>query len=372
MQRSPRTTQLLNPITEMTTNNLSKIRSTASELNIDAVVINNTHNVRYAAGYAADYAYVVITRDRAFYLTDGRFTIEASEKLGNDFEIIKIGSTDLRGKLLKCLQDVSSVGYETSVTYSDCIALLDILKDYTVCNITADLAKLRAVKTADEIECIIKANAIAEKALHELKYYMRAGVTERELQVRLDFLMGMYGSEKVSFDTIVAFGENSAHAHAKPSDRQLKNGDIMLFDYGATYNGYHSDMTRCFIFGSASNEQINVYNAVHEAQITALNELSAGKSCAEIDGSARNVLTRLGFGEYFTHSLGHGVGLEIHESPSLNTVNNSILTNGMVVTVEPGVYIKGLGGIRIEDMAVVGGQNITTFPKELVIIADAQ
>lgn len=356
----------------MTNNNLINIRSTISALNIDAVIINNTHNVRYAAGYAADYAYVVITSDRAYYLTDGRFTIEANEKLANEFEIIKINSTDLREKLISCLQGVRLVGYETSVAYSECIALLDILKGYAVCEVTGDLAKLRAIKTADEIECIITANEIAEKALHELKHYMRAGVTERELQARLDFLMGMYGSEKVSFDTIVAFGENSAHAHAKPSDRQLKKGDIMLFDFGATYNGYHSDMTRCFIFGAAGNDQINVYNAVLEAQITALNELSAGRTCTEIDGSARKVLDRLGYGEYFTHSLGHGVGLEIHETPSLNTVNSSLLANGMVVTVEPGVYIKGFGGIRIEDMAVVGGQIITTFPKELEIIADMQ
>lgn len=354
----------------MVTNNLSKLRGLAQELKLDAIILNNTFNIRYAAGYAADYCYLILTQESAYYLTDGRFTIEADNKLNKDFNIVEITRNNVFDKIIECLGNPVTVGYETSVLYCDCVELLNKLNKYNLQNATFDIESVRMIKNNEEIECISRANYIAEKSLFELKQYMKSGVTERELQMRLDFIMGMNGSEKVSFDTIVAFGENSAHAHAKPSERRLKSGDIMLFDYGATYNGYHSDMTRCFIFGEASKKQVNIYNAVLEAQIAALDSLKADKICAEIDAVARRVLDNAGYGKFFTHSLGHGVGLEIHESPSLNSTNFNALKDGMIVTVEPGVYIKGFGGIRIEDMAVVGGKIITEFPKELEIICD--
>lgn len=354
----------------MVTNNLSKLRGIAQELKLDAIILNNTFNIRYAAGYAADYCYLILTQESAYYLTDGRFTIEADNKLNKDFNIIEITRNNVFDMITECLGNAITVGYETSVLYSDCVELLNKLSKYDLHNATFGIESARMLKNCEEIEYISRANEIAEKSLFELKQYMKSGVTERELQMRLDFIMGMNGSEKVSFDTIVAFGENSAHAHAKPSERRLKSGDIMLFDYGATYNGYHSDMTRCFIFGEANEKQINVYNAVLEAQISALDSIKADKTCAEIDAVARSVLQNAGYGQYFTHSLGHGVGLEIHEAPSLNSTNFNALKDGMIVTVEPGVYIKDFGGIRIEDMAVVGGKIITEFPKKLEIISD--
>lgn len=335
-----------------------------------AVIVSNPYNVRFLAHYLADYCYLVITADKAYYLTDGRFTIEASERLDAQYELVKVNSANVYRAIAQCIaaKDGASIATDTSVPYCDYVRMQSALSEYKFVDVTAAIERLRIAKSAQEIEMITKANAIAESALDKLKPYMVKGVSERELQLRLEYLMGMAGSEGVSFDTIVAFGSNSAHAHAKPSERKLADGDIMLFDYGAMCGGYHSDMTRTFVFGTTSGKVVEIYNSVLRAQLAAIAAVASGISAGEVDRAARESLAASGYGEYFTHSLGHGVGLEIHEAPYLRSGSTEQLVRGSVVTIEPGVYVKGLGGVRIEDMAVVGGDVITTYPKQLIVI----
>lgn len=335
----------------------------------NTVIITNPSNILYLTDYLADFAYVVVANGRLYYLSDSRFTIEAGIKLSSDIEFVETTSLTVINDILKLISSGENKIYlDMDMPYRECTALLSALKGYQIIDASPLIADMRIVKNSSEIDCIIKAQRIAENALDKLKPYIKEGVSERELKYRLEYLMGMGGSEQVAFETITAFGENSACAHAKPSDRRLRMGDIVLFDFGATHKGYRSDMTRTFIYGSMSEQIKRMYTAVLNANKNAINSVKEGVIASKIDKTARDTLNEYGYGEYFTHSTGHGVGIDIHESPTLNAKSETLLTRGMVVTIEPGIYLPNVGGIRIEDMVAVGYGNLTNYPKELEIL----
>lgn len=340
-----------------------------SESITNTVIIANPSNILYLTGYLADFAYVVVANGRPYYLSDSRFTIEASTKLDSDIEFVETTALTVISDMLKLIPSGETKVYlDMDMPYRECVALKNALNGYEIVDASPVIADMRIVKDSTEIDCIIKAQRIAENALDELKPYIKEGVSERELKYRLEYLMGMGGSECTAFETIVAFGENSACAHARPSDRRLRSGDIVLFDFGATYKGYRSDMTRTFVYGEASQQVESMYLAVLSANKNAVKVVREGVIASAIDMTARDTLKEYGFGEYFTHSTGHGVGIDIHELPILNLRSETLLKRGMVVTVEPGIYIPNLGGIRIEDMVAVGYGNLTNYPKELEIL----
>lgn len=335
----------------------------------NTVIITSPSNILYLTEYLADFAYVVMANGKLYYLSDSRFTIEVSTKLDKAIEFVETTALKAIDDILKLIPSGENKIYlDMDMPYRDCMALKNALKGYQIVDASPIIADMRIVKNGTEIDCIIKAQRIAENALNELKPYIKEGVSERELKYRLEYLMGMGGSEKTAFDTITAFGENSACAHAKPSDRRLRVGDIVLFDFGATYKGYRSDMTRTFVYGSMSEQIERMYTAVLNANKNAINAVKEGVVASAIDKTARDTLNDYGFGEYFTHSTGHGVGIDIHELPTLNARSETILKRGMVVTVEPGIYLPNVGGIRIEDMVAVGYGNLTNYPKELEIL----
>ena len=328
--------------------------------NLDGILISNTFNVRYVSGYSADYAFVLIAKQNKFYFTDGRFTIEANRDLSKDWQVIEITPTTAEQVIKNVLADnnIKNVGFDSNISHYDYVFVTE---------------KLLAGINSNEIDCIIKAQRIAEKSLEQVKPLIKKNMTELELCAKLEYFMKVNGSEKNAFDTIVAFGENSAIAHAKPSDRKLKVGDVILIDFGATYKGYHSDMTRTFVFGECSEEIEKLYNIVLGANEIAIDCIRSGIPPREADRVARNYLDLHRLATYFNHSLGHGVGLEIHEYPTLSSrvMTDERLQDGMVITIEPGIYIEGLCGIRIEDMIVVKGANavnLTTSNKKLEII----
>jgi Xaa-Pro aminopeptidase len=229
--------------------------------------------------------------------------------------------------------------------------------------------EFRERKQPAEIEAITRAQRIAEKVLHETFSLVREGVEERELANEIDYRFRKAGGERPSFDTIVASGPNTSKPHAIPSARKIRLGDFVLFDMGTVVDGYASDMTRTVVLGKADARQREIYTAVLEAQNAAIEGISAGMKCADADRLAREVIEKAGYGREFVHSLGHGVGLEVHESPRLSARSEAVLKPDSVVTVEPGIYIPDWGGVRIEDMVAITGKgcvNLTLMPKELM------
>ena len=230
---------------------------------------------------------------------------------------------------------------------------------------------MRTIKSTEEIEKIHKAQKIAEKAFDEILGFIRPGVTEREIALKLDNCMLENGAEGLSFETIALAGANTPMPHGVPGNYKVKNGDFVLMDFGAVYDGYHSDMTRTVCVGQSSEKMGKIYDIVLKAQLEALKKVKSGITGSELDGYARDIIDESGYGDFFGHSLGHGVGMEIHEFPTASSKSETILKENMVVTVEPGIYLPGEFGVRIEDFVVVtenSHQNLTNCPKKLIIL----
>ena len=229
----------------------------------------------------------------------------------------------------------------------------------------------RAIKTPEEIKNLTVACDIASRAFEKIIKDIRPGVTEKEIASRLAHYMVMEGADTKPYGGIVISGAKSSLLHGIPDSKPIEYGDFVLMDYGCQYKGYLSDMTRTVVVGKANDKQKEIYNTVLKAQTTAIDAIKAGMKCSEVDGVARKIITDAGYGENFGHSLGHSVGIEIHENPSFSPKNNAVVQNGNVITVEPGIYIDGFGGVRIEDLIVVqNGKavNLTSSPKELIEI----
>ena len=237
--------------------------------------------------------------------------------------------------------------------------------------LSGELSRLRMVKSKKETEMIIQAQCIAEKAFAELLNFIKPGVTEKRLAAELEYRMKLAGADGAAFDTIAVSGKNSSLPHGVPGDREVKAGDFITFDFGAVIGGYHSDMTRTVAVGHADERMKEVYETVLLAMNAGEQAAQPGSRCCEADMAARAVITDAGYGQYFAHSTGHGVGLEIHEAPALSSKSQSVLSPGNVVTCEPGIYLPGKFGVRIEDMLYIsenGPENITKFEKQLLII----
>ena len=237
--------------------------------------------------------------------------------------------------------------------------------------LSSRLLDLRSVKSKKEADNIIKAQRIAEKAFYDILDYIKVGMTEKLIAATLNYKMMCYGAESPSFDTIVVSGQNSSLPHGVPTEKKIEKGDFITMDFGAMYNGYCSDMTRTVAVGFATDEMKKVYDTVLNAQLAGIDAAQAGRTGAEIDRVARDIISSAGYGQYFGHALGHGVGIEIHEEPKVSPSNGEVLPEGSVITIEPGIYIPGHFGVRIEDMLYIktnGNTNLTNYPKNLIIL----
>lgn len=334
---------------------------------VDAIWVHKPENVQYLSGFTGDDSELLIFNNHFYFITDARYVEQAALEC-KGWQVL-----NHRGKLFALFRDLCSkhqarnIGLEpAAISLQLYRNLREKLPQIEVKSVNLD--PLRAIKDANEINCIRKACQIASNALKQIIPLIVVGKSENEVRIELEKAMLDYGSEKVSFPTIVASGIRSALPHGVATDKIIEKGDFLTIDFGAVYKGYHSDITRTFIVGKPTAKQISLYNAVLEAQEKSVCRLKDGIRASDVDSFSREILKKYGLAEYFTHSLGHSVGREIHEGPNLSPRDPTVLKTGMVITVEPGIYISGYGGLRIEDSVLVREDEpeiLTTFPKNL-------
>jgi len=336
------------------------IRRELNNRNIDCLIVTKPANVTYTTGFLGDDSWAAITKGNVYLLTDSRYTEQAQ---GECPDCIIVERTSLMAeavdKLVKKLKSVQAVTVEKSLSLADFGALKRHVKARmkSVANI---IETIRSSKDSMEITTIEAAASIATQAIKQTLRYIKPGVTESELAGMLDFQIRKLGATS-SFDTIVAFGPNASRPHHQPSGKKLKQKDTVLIDFGAKYNGYCSDITRCFVIGRPTAFYKKVYDVVEQAQAAAIKIIKAGVKMKGVDAAAREVISKSDLPVY-GHGTGHGLGLEIHESPFIKVQSKGTLEAGQVITIEPGIYIPGKLGVRIEDDVLVteGGSRILT------------
>ncbi|MEX2599863.1 MAG: aminopeptidase P family protein [Dehalococcoidia bacterium] len=336
---------------------IEKLRSKLAEKELDAFFVSSPENRAYFSGFRGSAGYLWITPTDALLATDFRYT-EQAEAQATDYRVVRItGGLDWLKEAVSS-SGARRIGFEdSSLTVSQYNTFNETLGDLDpkpVLAPTGNMAsQVRAVKDADELVLIQKAIDIADQAMEEVGAKLRPGLTEREVAWMLEVAMRERGADALSFETIVGSGPNGARAHHHPTDRRLELGDGVVVDMGALYDGYCSDITRTFVLGKASPEFRKIYDIVLSAQETAEATARAGMTGGEIDGLSRAIISEAGYGETFGHSLGHGIGIAVHELPGVGPNSPGVVEDGMVFSVEPGIYVTGWGGVRIEDLVVM-------------------
>lgn len=357
-------------------NHIQAVREQLETRRLDAMLLTHQANRFYVTGFPSsgtDGA-ALITRSNAYYFTDSRYTEAAEKRLSGLFTMgtatAKRGYEVLFNEVIAS-ENLRRVGFEDAYMT---VAGYNKYKEKLNCELipAADMLKeLRQVKDAGEIQALTDAQRIAEKALTEIYNDLRPGAVEREIAAKLQYLMLHYGAEDKSFDPIVVSGPNGSLPHGVPTDRAINDGEFVTMDFGCIYHGYCSDMTRTVAIGHVSEEMRRIYDTVLAAQRAGIAAAKAGVTGKAVDAAARDVIAAAGYGKYFAHSFGHGVGVEIHEFPNASSLNEKPLPVGAVISAEPGIYIPGKLGVRIEDVIVItgnGNENLMKAPKELMIL----
>lgn len=341
--------------------------------NSDGAIITSDINRRYFTGIKSSAGVLVCFRSAQYLIIDFRY-IEYAKKCVKSCEVIEQKDlfNQINGLLKKHNAKIMSVESKSMSLFDMNMYKAKLSCVLDIGNELSDLIlNMRAVKDKTELAAISRAQGIAERALEDTMARLCVGMSEREFAMLLDFTMLKMGAESISFDTIALFGTNTSKPHGEPSEYRLKKGDAVLVDFGAVYDGYHSDMTRTFFYGAVGSAFREIYEVVLSAQSAALKAAAAGVCGAELDGIARKIIEDANYGEMFGHSLGHGVGLEIHEMPNCAPKSEYILRENNVVTIEPGIYIPSKIGVRIEDFVAItptGCNNLTAFNKKLTVI----
>jgi len=349
-----------------------KLATLLEKKNIDAVLVSDGYNMRYLSGFTGATGYLLITKNSKTLFTDSRYTIAATAQ-APDYTVVEVDAGRDYCKFINQVftaENIATLGFEANqVRYSTYQNLKERLAVKELVPLTGELADLRRIKTTEEIALHRQAEHIGDIAFEEILKELKPGVTELEIAAKLEYIMKMNGADKLSFESIVASGVNSSKPHAEPGHKKIESGDFVTMDFGCVYNGYCSDMTRTVVVGKANEKQKEIYNTVLKAQLAVLEMLKPGLPGKAYDKVARDVIYGAGYEGYFGHGLGHSVGLEIHENPRFSMIEEDIVEAGMIMTVEPGIYIPDFGGVRIEDMVVLtedGYENLTHSRKELI------
>ena len=350
---------------------LVKLRQALIDLNVDALLITNEYNRRYMTGFTGTAGVAVVTKDDAVFITDFRYTEQAAAQV-KEFRIVQhTGTIFAEVGAQVALMGAKTIGFEKdSMSYGTYEIYKEAVKAEFV-PVSGVIEKIRLIKTTEEINIIKVACEIADNAFTHILNYIKPGITELDVSNELEFFMRKQGATSSSFDIIVASGVRSALPHGVATNKVIEKGDFVTLDFGALYNGYISDITRTIAVGQPSDKLVEMYNVVLESQLLALEKVGPGMTGIEADAVARDYLKSKGYGEAFGHSTGHGIGLEVHEGPGLSFRSNTILEPNMTVTIEPGVYLPGIGGVRIEDDILItetGNERLTHSTKELIIL----
>lgn len=351
-----------------------KIRNLQSMLGDGQGLLVASHeNRRYLTSFPSSDGYLLITPSKSILLADSRY-IEAAQNSAKDCSDIIL----LKSFSEQLPELVKSLGITSLFTEAERLSVSEFnsISKLAGCKCTADktddfIDTLRRIKSEEEKAKIIKAQRIAEDAFDHILGFIKEGVTEKQIALELDYFMLSHGAECISFETIAVSGKNSSMPHGVPCDKKIEKSDFITMDFGAVVDGYHSDMTRTLAVGEVSSKQAEVYETVLSAQLASLAVLKSGVSCFDADEAARSIIRNAGYGDFFGHGTGHGVGIEIHEQPRLSPKSKQTLEAGDVVTVEPGIYLPSEFGVRIEDMAFItenGCENLTNSPKNLIIL----
>lgn len=339
-----------------------------------AALISGGKNRFYFTGFNSSAGALLITKSNTYFLVDFRYYEKARQTVSGAQVILCEKLYKQISEILK-QENITEILLETDiVTLADFERLGAGLEGFKISReetLAKNIEKLRSIKSAEEIGFIEKAQLLTDEAFSYILNKIKQGVTEKELALDMEFFMRSRGSEGAAFDFIVVSGRNSSLPHGVPTDKRLENGDFITMDFGAVWNGYRSDMTRTVALGCVTEKQKKVYETVLKAQYAALETIKPNVKCCEVDRVARDIITLAGYGKNFGHGLGHSVGLDIHENPACNTRDKTELLSGMIMTVEPGIYIENEFGVRIEDMVLVtenGCRNLTKSPKELIIL----
>jgi Xaa-Pro aminopeptidase len=353
---------------------LERLRAQMKQQGLEALFITRAPNRQYITGFTGSAGVVLVTATQAILIVDTRYTIQAKEQAPT-WEVIEFQRhNELIPTLNKACQraGITRLGFEAEgLTFAEYQYYKNGCREIDWIPTHRIMESLRIVKDDQELAVLRHAAVIADQAFGKILEEVRPGLTERQIAARLEFFLRDFGASSSSFDMIVASGVRSALPHGVASDKVLEKGDLVTFDFGALYNGYISDVTRTIVLGKPSAKQKEIYEIVLDAQLKGIAAVRPGIPAREVDLAARNHIESKGYGQYFGHSTGHGIGLEVHEAPSVTTRSEEVLTPGMVITVEPGIYLPGFGGVRIEDDVLVtdsGAEVFTHCRKDLIII----
>jgi Xaa-Pro aminopeptidase len=355
-------------------NRLKKLRDILKERNIDAAIITGRPNTIYFSGFTGSTSYLIISQDKAWLIVDFRYTIQAKQQVYKDIIVVQYEESfySTINELIKA-NGYKTAGFEGNIlTFSEYQALKEKLTflDHIV-SLGDTIDSIRTIKDSDEIERINEAVLLGDKVFEHILGFIKPGIKETDVAAEMEYAMKKLGAKGPSFETIVAAGKRSAMCHGTATENVIQKGDPVVLDFGVIYRNYCSDMTRTIFIGKPADELKEIYRIVLNAQKKAIDGIVSGMSGFEADRIARDIISKRGYGSNFGHSLGHGVGIEVHENPRLSVISRNILKDGMVFSVEPGIYIDGLGGVRIEDLVVLSEGKpriLTTSTKDMIIL----
>ena len=339
---------------------------------LDGILFSSLENIRYLCGFTGSDGAFIITQKESFFLTDSRYWTQAEEEVKGPQIIHYKKKMEGIASLFVDLK-LRNIGFESAFLPFSAHQFLRerLFHETKFIPLEDEIKNIRTLKDTQELALLRTAIEIASNAFLNILELLKEGVPEREVALEMEFFMKRNGADAIGFDIIIASGKRSALPHGKASGKQIEKGDFILIDFGSGFQGYHSDQTRTLVCGNPSLEQQKIYRIVKEAHDRAIEKIRPGIPIGEVDTAAREYIRNQGYGEYFGHGTGHGIGLAVHEDPLVNSENKGLLQEGMVFTIEPGIYIPNWGGVRIEDMVLVtphGAEVLTYLPRELKVI----
>jgi len=354
-------------------NRLNKLYTIISDCGYDGLYITNLTNIRYLTGFTGSAGLLIIYNNSSFFLTDGRYIQQSKEQV-QDSKIIIITSDYFQAiKEQKIFNGNNlNIAFESNhMSFSYYTELSKIFSKINWIATDSIVENVAEVKDPTEIESLKTAIEITDDVFTKIIPEIKLGITEKYISARISYLFKTNGAEGDSYESIIASGPRSALPHARPTDREFKKGDFIVMDFGALYNGYHADMTRTLIVGKPTSKHRAIYDIVLESQLNGIKKAKAGIACADIDFACRSIIENKGYGDFFTHSTGHGIGLEVHTLPRIHKNNKSLLKTNHIITIEPGIYIPDFGGVRIEDDCLIEETRcipLNQSTKELIVI----